>query len=100
MAAQERGNANAQAWGAAVEAALGAQWQRLGLRQLSGMLVLVYARRQYLVGRMHPGTTSPEATYNQHYHAIAVCHGRFGVRAPAAPSGFRSSGSMEYLLAV
>ena len=32
-----------------MEAALGGQWQRLGLRQLSGMLILVYAQKQYLV---------------------------------------------------
>lgn len=49
MCAQERGNANAQSWSASIEATLGPQWVRLGLRQLSGMLILVYARKQFLV---------------------------------------------------
>ena len=42
----ERGNATAQWWAAALQAALGGPgaWARVGLRQLSGMLVLVYAR--------------------------------------------------------
>jgi hypothetical protein len=33
-----------------MEAAIGSNWQRLGLRQLSGMLVVVYVRAKYLVG--------------------------------------------------
>lgn len=48
---QERGNANAQSWSASVEAALGGAWARLGLRQLSGMLILVYVRKKFLVRR-------------------------------------------------
>jgi hypothetical protein len=48
-APQERGNANAQSWSASVEATLGREWVRLGLRQLSGMLILVYARKHLLV---------------------------------------------------
>ena len=42
----ERGNATAQWWAGALQAALGGPgaWARVGLRQLSGMLVLVYAR--------------------------------------------------------
>ena len=46
---QERGNANAQAWNSAIQSAVGEGWQRLGLRQLSGMLVLVYIRSDLLV---------------------------------------------------
>ena len=46
---QERGNANAQAWNSAIQSAVGEGWQRLGLRQLSGMLVLVYIRTDLLV---------------------------------------------------
>ena len=46
---QERGNANAQSWSASIEATLGQDWVRLGLRQLSGMLILVYARKRFLV---------------------------------------------------
>ena len=46
---QERGNANAQAWSSAIQSAVGEGWQRLGLRQLSGMLVLVYIRSALLV---------------------------------------------------
>ena len=46
---QERGNANAQAWNSAIQSAVGEGWQRLGLRQLSGMLVLVYIRSNLLV---------------------------------------------------
>ncbi|CAL8463974.1 g3509 [Coccomyxa elongata] len=45
---QERGNANAQAWNTFMEGAIGSEWTRLGLRQLSGMLILVYVRSQYL----------------------------------------------------
>uniref|UniRef100_A0A1D2A7E2 EH domain-containing protein n=2 Tax=Auxenochlorella protothecoides TaxID=3075 RepID=A0A1D2A7E2_AUXPR len=43
---QERGNTNAKFWSGAVLRALGgeAAWQLVGLRQLSGMLVLAYAR--------------------------------------------------------
>ncbi|KAK9832480.1 hypothetical protein WJX81_000147 [Elliptochloris bilobata] len=43
---QERGNANAKAWQAAVQTALGGEavWPRIGLRQLSGMLIMVFAR--------------------------------------------------------
>ena len=32
-----------------MENAIGSEWTRLGLRQLSGMLILVYVRSQYLV---------------------------------------------------
>ena len=46
---QEKGNANAQWWSGAIQSALGEGWQRLGLRQLSGMLVLVYTRSDLLV---------------------------------------------------
>ena len=48
-APQEKGNANAQSWNAAIQTALGDGWQRLGLRQLSGMLVLVYIRCDLMV---------------------------------------------------
>jgi len=43
---QERGNNNAKAWQAAVQSALGgsAAWPPIGLRQLSGMLIMVFAR--------------------------------------------------------
>ncbi|KAL4853623.1 Type II inositol polyphosphate 5-phosphatase 15 [Chlorella vulgaris] len=43
---QERGNTNAKFWGAGVLQALGGDrhWHQVGLRQLSGMLVLVFAR--------------------------------------------------------
>ncbi|CAL5226967.1 g9852 [Coccomyxa viridis] len=52
---QERGNANAQAWNSAIQSAVGEGWQRLGLRQLSGMLVLVYIRSDLLA---HTGEVS------------------------------------------
>ncbi len=32
-----------------MEGAIGSEWTRLGLRQLSGMLILVYVRSEYLV---------------------------------------------------
>ncbi|KAL0054630.1 hypothetical protein WJX82_000216 [Trebouxia sp. C0006] len=42
--AQEKGNNNAQWWQAQVMSTLGAdRWMRVGLRQLSGMLVMVFA---------------------------------------------------------
>lgn len=37
-----------------MEMAVGGEWTRLGLRQLSGMLILVYVRSQYLVRRSLP----------------------------------------------
>lgn len=49
MLMQEKGNANAHWWGRrclrALSAAPGAAWTQVGLRQLSGMLVLVFARQ-------------------------------------------------------
>lgn len=36
-----------------MKSAIGGEWQRLGLRQLSGMLIIVYVRSKYLV-RMQP----------------------------------------------
>lgn len=43
---QERGNANAQFWATSVLNALGGDrhWHAVGLRQLSGMLIIVFAR--------------------------------------------------------
>ncbi|KAK9799381.1 hypothetical protein WJX73_007250 [Symbiochloris irregularis] len=42
---QEKGNANGQWWEKQVHAALGCEdWSRVGMRQLSGMLILVFAR--------------------------------------------------------
>ena len=59
-AAQERGNANAQSWSASVEGALGSSWARLGLRQLSGMLILVYVRKKLLVrAPLSPAAAAP-----------------------------------------
>ena len=46
---QEKGNINAQSWSHAIHSAIGDDWQRVGLRQLSGMLVLVYIRSNLLV---------------------------------------------------
>ena len=46
---QEKGNINAQSWSHAIYSAIGDDWQRVGLRQLSGMLVLVYIRSNLLV---------------------------------------------------
>ena len=48
---QERGNSNAQAWQVLVAGALGpnAAWARVGLRQLSGMLIMVFARTELQV---------------------------------------------------
>jgi hypothetical protein len=45
---QERGNANAQWWSQSVLGALGGcgTWFRVALRQLSGMLVIVFARSE------------------------------------------------------
>lgn len=41
---QEKGNNNAQWWQSQVLNSLGAErWMRVGLRQLSGMLVMVFA---------------------------------------------------------
>lgn len=46
---QEKGNANAHWWGkrclAALDSSRGGPWEKIGLRQLSGMLVLVFARQ-------------------------------------------------------
>lgn len=41
---QEKGNANAQYWANSVTGVLGRSWQGVSLRQLSGMLIMVYAR--------------------------------------------------------
>ena len=44
LSSQEKGNNNAQWWQAQVMSTLGAdRWMRVGLRQLSGMLVMVFA---------------------------------------------------------
>ena len=44
MLSQEKGNNNAQWWQGQVLATLGPErWMRVGLRQLSGMLVMVFA---------------------------------------------------------
>lgn len=44
--AQEKGNANAQFWLSAILSALGSKsWYSVSLRQLSGMLILVFARK-------------------------------------------------------
>jgi len=44
LASQEKGNNNAQWWQAQVMSTLGSdRWMRVGLRQLSGMLVMVFA---------------------------------------------------------
>ena len=42
---QEKGNANAVWWARRCLAVLGAGWDKVGLRQLSGMLVLIFARQ-------------------------------------------------------
>lgn len=66
---QERGNANAQYWSGMVQQALEAGeptagWERVGLRQMSGILLLVFARRELLphIGRVrcqiHWGSSS------------------------------------------
>ena len=41
---QEKGNANAQFWSNSIATTLGRSWYNVSLRQLSGMLVLVFAR--------------------------------------------------------
>eukprot|EP00889_Picochlorum_renovo_P000771 jgi/Picre1/27801/NNA_000765.t1 len=41
---QERGNANAQFWVNTTSASLGRHWYHVSLRQLSGMIVMVFAR--------------------------------------------------------
>lgn len=50
-AVQERGNTNAKFWGASILEALGGErhWYQVALRQLSGMLVLVFARNKLKV---------------------------------------------------
>ncbi len=49
MLMQEKGNANAHWWGRrclrALSSAAGGAWTQVGLRQLSGMLALVFARQ-------------------------------------------------------
>ncbi len=42
---QEKGNANAVWWARRCLAVLGGGWDKVGLRQLSGMLVLIFARQ-------------------------------------------------------
>ena len=42
---QEKGNANAQFWVNTTAASLGRHWYHLSLRQLSGMIVMVFARK-------------------------------------------------------
>ena len=54
---QEKGNANAHWWGRRCLAALsegrsGGEWQQVGLRQLSGMLILVFARKVGLLQKL------------------------------------------------
>lgn len=48
---QEKGNNNAQWWQTQIIYTLGQdQWMRVGLRQLSGMLIMVFARSSLSVG--------------------------------------------------
>ena len=50
---QERGNINGQWWAAQLLNALGGSrlWHQTGLRQLSGMLIVVFARTEFEVSR-------------------------------------------------
>jgi len=64
---QEKGNANAQAWSSAIQSAVGDGWQRLGLRQLSGMLVLVYIRSDLLV------SVTPSLSYQSSAKLMGAC---------------------------
>ena len=56
MRVQERGNANGQWWEKQVLAALegNRRWGRVGMRQLSGMLILVFADMILQVRVLHP----------------------------------------------
>jgi hypothetical protein len=48
---QEKGNANVAWWVSSTLEALGTdEWRKVGLRQLSGMLILVFARTHLMVG--------------------------------------------------
>lgn len=48
---QEKGNANAVWWARRCLAVLGAGWDKVGLRQLSGMLVLIFARQVWILSK-------------------------------------------------
>lgn len=63
---QEKGNANVAWWVTASLGALGTgQWAKVGLRQLSGMLVLVFARTDLMVGLLSP---NPKTTRESEQH--------------------------------
>ncbi len=57
---QERGNTNAKFWSASILEALGGEqrWYQVALRQLSGMLLLVFARTSLKVRWPHTHTNS------------------------------------------
>lgn len=59
-----------------METAIGSEWKRLGLRQLSGMLILVYVRSQHLVRSTLPPTFSSASvgSYNQSFVTIHTCN--------------------------
>jgi hypothetical protein len=63
-----------------VEAAIGSDWQRVGLRQLSGMLIMVYIRQKYLVGS-HTGLSCSEFGTLREPESSMSC----STSAPASP---------------
>ena len=71
---QERGNNNAKAWQAALQAALGGEttWTRIGLRQLSGMLIMVFAR-SHMQARARRGLESEISLHEQEWFHDACC---------------------------
>ena len=65
LSSQEKGNNNAQWWQAQVMSTLGAdRWMRVGLRQLSGMLVMVFALSSLSV-RSWSHAQSPSCSCNK-----------------------------------
>eukprot|EP00890_Picochlorum_soloecismus_P001963 jgi/Picsp_1/2768/NSC_00996-R1_type i inositol- -trisphosphate 5-phosphatase 12-like len=57
---QERGNANAQFWVNAIASSLGRDWYNVSLRQLSGMLIAVFAKKDlmYNLGDIHTSSVA------------------------------------------
>ena len=49
---QEKGNQCAVSWAVRIKEELGADWAKVGLRQLSGLLCLVFGRQSIMVSTL------------------------------------------------
>ncbi len=80
LSSQEKGNNNAQWWQAQVMSTLGAdRWMRVGLRQLSGMLVMVFALSSLSVRSCSNALFASFSYMQQRLHHMPVCCGTSSV---------------------